>query len=267
MVPAMRMKCLRPLVAAPAVALAAAALALAFASAACSKSEPVAPAPGTASVTGPGGDPPSPSATGVQIPQRMVPKQPTDATPVDISNGSCEVTVEGDVQTKVVAPADAHAVGTDYWMTPEQIDEAVAMMVNMMVKDKTKAAAEIAKAKTNEPRIMLLIVNCNAGAVHLTFSPGIGSKYKDVPFAAGKYAITRTPKNNEFGVMFSVDNKFYRAAEGGSIDITRFDKTGITASFEFPAENTDRVTKAVAKVTVKGRFDYPCPPTNLACKH
>jgi len=227
---------------------------------ACGKSESPAPRPSA--------EPPAP-VTGVQIAQRMVPRPGANDPPaaVDTSKGSCEVTVEGDIQTKVVAPADAQSVGTDYWMTPEQIDQAVEMMVNMMVKDKTKAAAEIAKAKKNEPRIMLLIVNCNGDKVHLTFSPGIGSKYKDVPYAPGKYPIAATPRNNEFGVMFSVERKFYKPTEGGSIDITRFDKTGLTASFAFPAENTDKLTKAVTKVTVKGKLDYPCPATNLACKH
>lgn len=231
---------------------------------ACGKSE--SPAPGTSAA--PPAPAPAPPVTGVQIAQRMVPRpganEPKPA--VDTSKGSCEVSVEGDIQTKVVAPADAQAVGTDYWMTPEQIDQAVEMMVNMLVKDKSKAAAEIAKAKKNEPRIMLLIVNCNAEKVHLTFSPGIGSKYKDVPFAPGKYAIAQQPKSNEFGIMFSVDNKFFRPTEG-HIDITRFDTTGLTASFDFAAENTDRITKALLKVTVKGKLDYPCPPTNLACKH
>jgi hypothetical protein len=227
---------------------------------ACGKSESSAPGAAQAPATAP---PPG----DVQIAQRMVPRPgAADAKPaVDTSKGSCEVDVQGDVVAKVVAPADAQAVGTDYWMTAEQLDQAVEMMVNMLVKDKTKAAAEIAKAKKNEPRIMLLIVNCNAGTVHLTFSPGIGSKYKDVPFAPGKYPIASQPKSNEFGIMFSVANKFYKPTSG-SIDITRFDKTGLTASFEFAAENTDRLTKALSKVTVKGKLDYPCPPTNLACK-
>jgi hypothetical protein len=218
----------------------------------------------------PGAEATAPPASGAEVIARRVAPPPgaNDAKPAaDLSKGSCELSIEGDVQTKVVAPANAQPVGTDYWMTPEQIDQAVEMMVNMMVKDKAKAAAEIAKAKLNEPRIMLLIVNCDGDKVHLTFSPGIGSKYKDVPYGPGKYPIAATPRNNEFGVMFSVERKFFKPTEGGSIEITRFDNTGLTASFEFPAENVDKLSKAITKVTVKGKLDYPCPPTNLACKH
>lgn len=204
-------------------------------------------------------------------PAPATPAPPASAAPApaapDPAKGSCELDIEGDVHAKVVAPGGPQAVGTDYWLTPEELDQAVEMMVTMLVKDKTKAAAELEKAKKNEPRIMLLLLNCMDEKIKLTLSPGIGAKYKDVPFGPGKYTITSQGSASTFGAMFSIERKFYRVDGTGSLDITRFDTSGITATFEFPAQNTDRATQAVSRVTVKGKLDFPCPATSKACKH
>jgi hypothetical protein len=207
-------------------------------------------------------------AKAAAAPAHVAPAAPAPAAPaIDPTKGSCEIDIDGDVHAKVVSPGGPQAVGTDYWLTPEELDQAVEMMVGMLVKDKEKAALEIEKAKKTEPRIMLLLLNCADQQIKLTLSPSVGAKYKDVPFGPGKYAITSQGSPTAFGAMFSIGHKYYRVDGSGTLDITRFDTSGITATFEFPAQNTDRTTQAVSRVTVKGKLDFPCPSTSKACKH
>ena len=228
-------------------------LALTVLAASCSKSNsepaPAASAGGTApAVTSPPAKPVAPPA---------VP---------DASKGSCEITVTGDVQETAVSPGGPSAVGTDYWMTPAELDKAVEMMVNALQPDKSKIPAEIEKAKQREPKLMLLIVNCSSEKVHLTLSPSGDARYKDVPFGPGKYAINKKPASNEFGAMLLIDHKSYQVTDPGTLEISKFDPGGITGTFQFAAERTDFTTKETKKITVKGKLDLPCATHSQACK-
>jgi hypothetical protein len=222
--------------------------------AACSKSEPAAP-PTAAS-----------APEGMQVVKSMLPQALPAAPAADTSKGSCEITVEGDVQATATAPGGPAAVGTDYWMTPEEQDKAVEMMIGVLEKDKAKAAAAVAEAKQREPKIMLLLLNCTSDKIHLTLGPGAESKYKDVPFAPGKYPITARAKAGEFSAMFQVDGNFFQPEDGGSFEISKFDASGITGTFTFSATRTDYKTSKAEKVTVKGKLDFPCTSSSKACK-
>jgi sarcosine oxidase gamma subunit len=245
------------------VAIALAVVVVAVAACGPSKSEP-----GTKSKTAVGAKAGDAAGAGVAAKAATEPSAAgAPAAAVDLSKGSCVLDIDGDVHAKVVSPGGPQAVGTDYWLTAEELDQAVEIMVTMMVKDKVKAAAAIEKAKKNEPRVMLLLLNCSDEKVKLTLSPGIGARYKNVPFGPGKYTITSQGSDTTFGAMFSIGHKWYHLDGTGTLDITRFDTSGITATIEFAAQNTDRATQAVSHVTVKGKLDFPCPPSSKACKH
>jgi hypothetical protein len=140
-------------------------------------------------------------------------------------------------------------------------------MVRALEKDKDKAEQQIAEAKVSDPKIMLLLLNCTGKRAHVTIGAGAESHYKDVPYAPGKYVLSSgARKPGQFSVMFGVDHDFFSAGEG-TLDITKFDSSGIAGTFEFPAENTDFKTKEKKKVMVKGKFDYACATPSAACKH
>ncbi len=229
---------------------------------ACSKSESKpAPAPSAASS-------PAPSAAPEAAKSPPSESAPAPPAPVDTSKGSCTVTVEGDVQTSAISPGGPRAAGTDYWMTPEEIDKADEMLAGME-KDKAKAAARLAESRKADPRLMLLLINCGGDKVSLSLMPSGKARYKDVPFAPGKYPIVpgaqADAKPGEFFVMMSIDHQHF-FTEPGTLDITRFDPGGIAGTFEFGASHTDHQSKVEQKVRVKGKFDFVCTTQSKACK-
>jgi hypothetical protein len=201
--------------------------------------------------------PAEPTPTAANEPAPSTPPMPA----FDASQGSCEVTVEGDVQATAKTGGGGAAVGTDYWYTPEGLDSAIERMVQMIESDKSKWTAAIADAKKNDPKITVLVINCLSDRIKLSFMPN-KAKYADVPFGPGKYRLNeREPKPNGFWSPLSIDGTSYQLPSGvtGTLEITRFDASGIAGTFERPGEAVDRDTKAVKKVTVKGKFDFTCP--------
>ena len=189
------------------------------------------------------------------------------AAPADTSTGRCEVTVAGDVQATGVSGGGPQAVGTDYWMAPADIEASIARFA--AEKPEAERAAAIAEAKARDPYQSVLILNCVSERVRLTLNPGMAAKYADIPFAAGTYAINRkNDKPSYFSAMLIVDGEAYSLPndQEGALAITKFDKTGIAGTFAFPAERTDYKTKAVAKVTVKGTFDFTCSYPTSVCR-
>jgi hypothetical protein len=191
--------------------------------------------------------------------------EPAPSTPpmptLDTSQGSCEVTVEGDVQATAKTGGGGAAVGTDYWYTREGLDQAIERMVQMVESDKSKWTAAIADAKTKDPKITVLVINCLSDRIKLSFMPN-RAKYADVPFGPGKYQLNeRDPKPNDFWSPLSIDGTSYQLPAGmtGTLEITKFDASGIAGTFERPGEAVDTATNAVKKVTVKGKFDFTCP--------
>jgi hypothetical protein len=193
------------------------------------------------------------------------------STPAGTPVGKCTFTVTGDLTLTVDAiatksPPNGRAMATaDYWQTDDQIRSALQMMTGLdRKKSKETVNAEVDAAMKKDPKFMLLLVNCGADGGSLNFGPGRDSKYADIPFKPGKYPIVPgTPKPGELAVMINLrpptGHKSFEVSEPGTIDITKFDATGITATFAFKAKSRDG--KAVE---IKGSLDYPC--VGVACK-
>ncbi|MEP6871371.1 MAG: hypothetical protein ABI939_05915 [Anaerolineaceae bacterium] len=173
-------------------------------------------------------------------------------------SGSCEVKVTGDQQLTFSGKAGPGAVGSDYWFTDDDLRQTFTALKN----DKESVEAALKK----DPRLYLLIVNCNqaGGGGTLSLIPSNTSKYKDVPFKPADYVISKQgalsgAKNpGEFTALLNLAKGGFNVSEPGKLQITKFDKSGIAGTFtfkaeEFAAEGTPK------KVNVEGKFDFSCP--------
>ncbi|MEO8846406.1 MAG: hypothetical protein ABI591_18840 [Kofleriaceae bacterium] len=184
--------------------------------------------------------------------------------------GKCTFTVTGDFTLTVDAvatksPPNGKAMATaDYWQTDDQIRSALQMISNLGKKSKDEVTAEVDAAMKKDPKFMLLLINCGADAGSLNFGPGKDSKYADFPFKAGSYPIAvGNGKAGELGVMINLrpptGHESFQVSEPGSMNITKFDATGITGTFTFKAKSHHDKS-----IEVTGSFDYPC--VGVTCK-
>lgn len=170
--------------------------------------------------------------------------------------GSCSVKLTGDVSGDFKGAGGSGSVGTDYWLTDDEIKAALAFLHSN--KD------ELAEALAKDPRIFLLILNCEADKVSLSFLPSNDSKYKDVPFKkAAEYPIPAggplggAAKPGEFNVLVTVDDDPYVVEKAGSLKLTRFDESGIAGTFSFSIGEAFPEGTA-KKMQVTGQFEFPC---------
>ena len=149
-------------------------------------------------------------------------------------------------------------------MTDDELRMALKTMAGVMSKKSDdEIAAEVDADMKKDPRLLLLLVNCGTDDAHVNFGPTGGSRYADVPFGPKKYAIVgKDAKAGDFSVMFGftgADGKraSFSVSEPGTLDIAKFDKSGIAGTFHFVAKNY----KGDKTVTVDGKFDYLCRGT------
>lgn len=172
-------------------------------------------------------------------------------------SGSCEVKVTGDQQLTFSGNAGPGALGSDYWFTDDDLRQTLSALKN----DKESVEAALKK----DPRLYLLIVNCTqaGGGGTLSLIPSNTSKYKDVPFKPADYVISKQgalsgAKNpGEFSAFLSVAKGGFNVSEPGTLQITKFDKSGIAGKFNFKAEEF-AAEGTPKKVNVEGKFDFPC---------
>ncbi len=188
--------------------------------------------------------------------------EPTDV--VTGEGGSCRFTITGDVTGEYEGPGGASAVGTDYWMTEDEMREALKFLTNL---DSSLSDAEkeqkLDEAMQADPRIFLLLLNCQGEGASISLFPSGQSKYADVPFGPGSYVIAAggllggAEEPGEFGVLLSVGDGSYSLPEDGAIEITKFDETGIAGNFSFDAE--EAFAEGTPKeISVEGEFDFDC---------
>jgi hypothetical protein len=195
----------------------------------------------------------------------------TPAAPAGTPVGKCSFTVTGDVALNVEgiatkSPPNGKAMATaDYWQTDDQLRSALHVLASLdSKKSKDAVDAEVDAEMKKDPKFMLLLINCGAEAGSINFGPGNDSKYADVPFKPGKYTITSKAKAGEFGAMVNLrppgKHQSFSISDPGTLDITKFDLTGLTGTFTFKAKSFD----GKQAVEIKGSFDYPC--VGAACK-
>ena len=84
--------------------------------------------------------------------------------------------------------------------------------------------------------------------------PSGNSKYKDIPFVPKSYKIVRS-RDAVPGTFTSLGVKVGKKRfklKAGTLDIKKFDLTGVAGSFAIKAESKGET------IDVSGAFDYPC---------
>lgn len=168
--------------------------------------------------------------------------------------GSCKVDVSGSITKSFETAGGRSALGSDYFMNDQEIQEAVKFL---------SRGKSVEEAMKQDPRVYTLVVNCSGGGLNLNFLPSADSKYADVPFGPKKYELAGLMGNKPgfMTVMMSIDNKMLRREPGGHFEITKFDKTGLVANFAFKAKD-----EAGGAVDVKGTIDYRCAHDTALCR-
>lgn len=167
--------------------------------------------------------------------------------------GSCKVSVTGAVTKTFEAPGGMSALGSDYFMSDDELRKALAVL---------SGPDGVDEAMKKDPRIYTLIVNCVTKGLNLNFLPGKGTTYADVPFGPKRYAITsgREDGKGKMRVMLLVDDQSYSPAPGGFLEVTKLDETGLAGTFQFEA------TGAPGKIQVSGTIDYACAHGYAMCR-
>ncbi len=181
--------------------------------------------------------------------------------------GSCEVTFSGDLQLEAKTGGGPSSFGSDYYYDDDEMRKNLEQIAKIANSDASEdeIKRQVDEDMKSDPRLFLLIINCVQDPdFSISFLPGGGAKYADIPFKAGTYRIAEgglfgaDADSKDFGVLMTTgDDAFYGVSEPGELNITRFDAKGIAGTFSFTAKEVlaDGEPKTVQ---VSGKFDYPC---------
>jgi hypothetical protein len=203
-----------------------------------------------------GSNPPAPAAPPATAPAVATPTGPQDRCEIHVT-GAQTVDIIGVKQRG--APDGKVTAGTEYWLTDDEIRDALATFVRIGgdKPSKDEVARKVEEGMKKDPRLWLLMINCGTDDGFLNLSASNSSRSSDVPFGPHSYVINSDGKAGEFGGMFAItrgERTGYRLAAPGKLEITKFDATGITGTFGFEAATYDKKQR----VTVAGSFDFGC---------
>lgn len=177
---------------------------------------------------------------------------------VDTGDGSCNVRITGDVEHEFTAPGGASAVGADYFMSKDEIRQALGFFGS------TPTDAELDDDVVD---LFLFIVNCTAsnGDYSLSFLPGNESAYSDFPFGPGEYAmppggILGGAGKGEVSVLATVEELTLAVSEPGEFKITGWDDDHIEGNFAFTMAEPELFATGTPKtVHIEGEFNFKAP--------
>lgn len=196
---------------------------------------------------------------------------PAPAAPPE---GQCEVKLTGGAELAWQGKGGNMAVTSDHWYSDEELRKAIEASVNATTRDPAKRQARIEKAVREGRFTGPLLLNCvsSAGsrAGNLNILPTDKNTRKTIPFKPGTYKLVpRSAKANEFRVMLRADDVTYSLSAPGELVIKKFDASGISGTFSFPAKSNPLGSKpgtTAHTVTVTGTFDFPCPAPTEMCR-
>jgi hypothetical protein len=157
--------------------------------------------------------------------------------------------------------------GSDYWLSDARIRENLVILIQSMdFGTPKKSAQDVAqeadrRMKSDDPRIMLLVMSCGDKDVTALFQPANHSKYADIPFKPAHYTIV-PPRDDGKPGQFRVTLSFkdgaktesFRASAPGTLDVDQFDAKGLSGRFAFQAESVRKDNV----VEVSGQFRFSC---------
>lgn len=180
----------------------------------------------------------------------------------------CEIAVSGEATASIKADVSGDAsqgklaAVTDYWMSDAQLRTALGVTESLGSKaTPAERQRKVEEAMKQDPRFMLLVINCITDDGGLVLSASSPSKYAQVPLKPASYPIVADgTKGGEFLAMFhtgggAAKRVSYRLTEPGKLTLTQFDRKAIAGTFSFKAESRGKDTK---HVTITGSFRYGC---------
>jgi hypothetical protein len=212
---------------------------------ACSKKSGDAPAGSAGSAAGSAAPPSAPAAPAADP---AAPKEITNQDLID-KYGSCDVTFEGDVQKTFRSPGGVSALGSDYFMNDAELRKALEMFAG---------PGKVEEAMKKDPKIYTLIVNCGVDELGLSFGAGTDSTYADIPFGPKKYEVGNGKGQIAMLATLRGNDKRLRPGPGSTFEITRFDGTGLVATFDINLSSD-------LKGKLRGKIDLRCAHDTSVC--
>jgi hypothetical protein len=178
----------------------------------------------------------------------------------------CEITVEGDIKDHGFGPGGAAAAASDYWMNEAELRENLASMSRALGEKNRDIDADMKK----DPRFYTLLLNCQTPGTHLSLGPTGESKYADIPYGPKKYKIVSTGNKSPgaFQTMINFKERGVWEVDGeGELDVTRFDKTGLSATFtvNMIEHQYGEAKGPPRKAKVTGSFNFKCRYGRSVC--
>lgn len=193
-----------------------------------------------------------PSAAGATAQGASATATRTTASKEDFTLGTCEVTISGGVSATIKTGGGPSSINSEYWLSDsERLQLAVA------VGDTQAAVQE--KIAAGQFVLTPLLLTCGDTRTNVQLL-ATARRQDQLPFGAGSYRIAAGERlaavtEGEFAASVVLSGKAYRSG-GGTLDITRFDRSGITGSFRL--EIDDGGAAGAARGTVVGRFEMSC---------
>lgn len=159
-----------------------------------------------------------------------------------IGEGSCRVVVTGDKQVEWTGGGTAGDIAASYWFTDE---------------DREFFGDEF-----------ILLMNCDGAGGSLSLLTGPNANESNVPLGPGAYTLTSSGASvgdDLFGalvVLTDSETNWSVMEPGGTLEITRFDQSGIAGTFEFPMEDSlASISEGESEgtIVVSGEFDFVNP--------
>jgi hypothetical protein len=188
-------------------------------------------------------------------------EQVSDSSPEMVqttTSGGCAVTVTGGYSTTIAQGS----ASSDHWLSDQEIADArhdtLATQTSSTGSDTLPVGADIA------PVFSWLVISCgDPSGEGFSLIANAGATAGDVPFGPGTYAITPgflsgSEDRTQFSAIVDVgDGERMFSLTSGTIEITKFDSSGIVGTVEMQLEQS--LTGGTPKRAVLvGGFEFPC---------
>ncbi|MEX2081777.1 MAG: hypothetical protein WEC33_09195 [Dehalococcoidia bacterium] len=186
--------------------------------------------------------------------------------------GACNVTVSGDIETTFVAPGGAAALGTDYWLSEDQLRSALEFLYEFeggLSEDEQEAEVDrlVEEFPGDEVLVYIFLMNCDEpdGENYIGLFPGPDATYADVPFGPATYTIAAgglfgaDAGPDEFGALITIQDEdgeqvSFAVSEPGTLMIEEWDDDHVAGTFTFRAEEV-LADAEPREIEVTGNFD------------
>ncbi len=195
------------------------------------------------------------------------------ARPLLPSREACWIRIEGPIARTITGtffastprdPMTDVQASSDYWASESDLRRVIGARVAVFATDE-EAQRKLAQAMASDPRRHILRLSCLDDQGGVTLMTSDRSRYRDVPFGAGHYRISAADMAaaaaGDFVAQTVRGGRLdYYKAQGGELELTRFDRSGVAGSFALTAA----AAPGEPVLNLKGRFAFPCDPLDAS---